>query len=159
MFSSLNSCFDCIALYNLCIHNMLYPAMHQVCLCKHWGNRVTRSAAKTLDQGSTKQSGGSRCRKGWRLRWVSNKLVSATPLEWCNMLRWNWINLWNVILLLYKSYKVQMPYFECANFFEQIPSEIILKYILGLVNMMQQRNWINLRNVIFEHKNKFSYKV
>ena len=94
------SCFDCISLYNLCIHNMIYPAMHQVCLCKHWGNRVTRSAATTLGQGSTKQSGGSRCRKGWRLRWVSNKLVSATPpLEWCNMFRRNWINLWNVIVV------------------------------------------------------------
>ena len=53
MFSSLNYCFDCISLYNLlCIYNKIYPAMHQVCLCKHWGNRVTRSAATTLGQGS-----------------------------------------------------------------------------------------------------------
>ena len=38
--------------YNVCIHSMIYLAMHQVFLCKHRGNHVTRSAAKTLDQGS-----------------------------------------------------------------------------------------------------------
>ena len=71
---------------------------------------------------------------------------------WFSDIKWNYTNSC--------SYKVQMQYLNCANFFAK---RIVWKMVKAIFDMLHhckhQRNWINLCNVIFVHKKRFSYKV